>query len=243
MATSDTDRPVRVRFAPSPTGWLHVGGARTAYFNWLFARQHGGAFVLRVEDTDVQRSSDASESGVLEDLRWLGLEADEGPDRGGPHGPYRQSERLTLYREQADRLLARGAAYPCFCTEAELEARRQAALAAGRPPHYDGRCRHLTEDERAARRAEGRPESVRFAVEPRDWDLHDLVRGDVRFPAGVIGDFVILRSNGLPTYNFAAVVDDAGMRISHVIRAEEHLANTPRQLMLYAGLGETPPAF
>ncbi len=234
---------VRVRFAPSPTGWLHVGGARTAYFNWLFARQRGGAFVLRIEDTDVERSSEASESGVLDDLRWLGLEWDEGPDQGGPHGPYRQSERLKHYREQAELLVARGAAYACFCTDVELEARREAARAAGRPPHYDGRCRQMSLAEREAMRKSGRPESVRFAVESRDWVLSDLVRGEVRFPAGMVGDFVLLRSSGLPTYNFAAAVDDAAMKITHVIRAEEHLPNTPRQLMVYAALSETPPAF
>ncbi|MGH7730946.1 MAG: glutamate--tRNA ligase, partial [Candidatus Eiseniibacteriota bacterium] len=146
---------VRVRFAPSPTGFLHVGGARTAYFNWLFARQHGGALVLRIEDTDVERSSADSESGVLDDLRWLGLDWSEGPDRGGPHGPYRQSERLALYRERAELLVAQGAAYPCFCTDAELEARRKAALAAGRPPHYDGHCRRLSAAERETLRGEG----------------------------------------------------------------------------------------
>jgi glutamyl-tRNA synthetase len=235
--------PIRVRFAPSPTGWLHVGGARTALFNWLFARQHHGVFVMRIEDTDVQRSSAESETGVLDDLRWLGLEWDEGPDIGGSHGPYRQSERLDLYHAAAERLRAAGLAYPCYCTDAELEQRRAAAVAAGRPPHYDGTCRRLTAEQRAAREREGRTSSVRFGVEPRDWVLEDLVRGEVRFPAGMVGDFVLLRSNGLPTYNFAVVVDDAAMRISHVIRAEEHLANTPRQLMLYAALGEQPPAF
>ena len=234
---------VRVRFAPSPTGWLHVGGARTAYFNWLFARKHEGVFVIRIEDTDVERSSAESETGVLDDLRWLGLEWDEGPDKGGPYGPYRQSERLALYRERADELIAKKLAYPCLCTDAELEARRQAALAAGRPPQYDGHCRDLTDAQLAAMRAEGRPESVRFRVPPDDWVLNDLVRGEVRFPAGMVGDFVLLRSSGLPTYNFACVVDDAGMKISHVIRAEEHLPNTVRQLMLYRALGETKPAF
>jgi nondiscriminating glutamyl-tRNA synthetase len=238
-----SDPSVRVRFAPSPTGWLHVGGARTAYFNWLFARQRGGALVLRVEDTDVARSSPESEGGVLADLAWLGLDWDEGPDRGGPHGPYRQSERLPLYRERAEALLARDAAYPCFCTEEELEASRQAALAAGRPPHYDGRCRRLIPAEREAARRQGRPESLRFAAEPRDWELDDLIRGPVRFPAAMVGDFVLLRATGLPTYNFACVVDDAAMRISHVIRAEEHLSNTARQLMLYRALGEPPPRF
>ena len=243
MTTPDGFKSARVRFAPSPTGWLHVGGARTAYFNWLFARQRGGTFVVRIEDTDVQRSSPESEAGVLDDLRWLGLDYDEGPDVGGPHGPYRQSERLELYRQRAELLVAQGAAYPCFCTDQELEARRKAALAAGQPPHYSGRCRRLSEAERAALRREGKPESLRFAVEARDWTLHDLVRGEVRFPAGMVGDFVLLRASGLPTYNFAAAVDDAAMRITHVIRAEEHLANTPRQLMLYQAMGERPPEF
>lgn len=233
----------RVRFAPSPTGWLHVGGARTAYFNWLFARRHGGAVVLRVEDTDLERSSAASEQGVLDDLAWLGLDFDEGPREGGPHGPYRQSERLALYREAADRLLAGGKAYPCFCCDEELEERRQAALAAGRPPHYDGRCCALGPDARAARLAAGEPHSLRLAVAQREWRLDDLVRGEVVFPEGVVGDFVVLRSNGLPTYNFACAVDDTAMEITHVIRAEEHLPNTPRQLMVCAALGRTPPRY
>ncbi len=238
-----TQPGVRVRFAPSPTGWLHVGGARTAYFNWLFARRHAGAFVLRVEDTDEARSSGASERAVLDDLRWLGLSWDEGPDVGGPHGPYRQSERLPLYRERADELLAAGRAFRCFCTDDELDQRRQAALAAGRPPHYDGRCRALAPADAEARACGGEPSSLRFAAPARDWTLRDHVRGEVTFPAGVVGDFVILRSSGLPTYNFACAVDDAAMRISHVIRAEEHLANTPRQLMLYDAFGEAPPQF
>ena len=237
------DESPRVRFAPSPTGWLHVGGARTAYFNWLFARQHGGALVLRIEDTDVERSSEQSERGVLDDLAWLGLDADEGPHVGGPLGPYRQSERLPLYRERAELLLSRGAAYPCFCTDSELEQRRSAALAAGRPPHYDGHCRDLSLAECETVRRSGRPESVRFKVEARDWVLDDLVRGEVRFPAGMVGDFVLLRSSGLPTYNFACAVDDEAMRISHVIRAEEHLSNTSRQLMLIEALGVSAPRY
>jgi nondiscriminating glutamyl-tRNA synthetase len=220
-----------------------VGGARTAYFNWLFARQRGGRFVLRIEDTDAGRSSGESERGVLDDLRWLGLEWDEGPDKGGPFGPYRQSERLAAYHEHAERLVAAGRAYRCFCTDADLEPRRQAALAAGRPPHYDGRCRALGAQESAARARAGEAASIRFAVPDREWKLDDHVRGAVTFPAGMVGDFVVLRSSGLPTYNFACVVDDSAMRISHVLRAEEHLANTPRQLMLYEALGAKPPEF
>lgn len=243
LVSTSPNPTVRLRFAPSPTGWLHVGGARTAYFNWLFARRHGGQFVLRIEDTDAERSSGESERGVLDDLRWLGLAWDEGPDTGGPFGPYRQSERLALYRERAEQLVAAGRAYPCFCTEDELEARRQAAAAAGRPPHYDGRCRALAPDAAAARVRAGEPASIRFRVPERDWRLNDHVRGEVTFPAGMVGDFVLLRSSGLPTYNFACVVDDAAMRITHVLRAEEHLANTPRQLMLYEALGEASPEF
>ncbi len=242
-APAPAERPVRVRFAPSPTGWLHVGGARTAYFNWLYARKHGGAFVLRIEDTDVERSTAASERGVLEDLRWLGLTWDEGPDNGGPHGPYRQSERLELYRAHADQLRAAGQVYRCFCTDAELDAERAAATAAGRPPQYSGRCRTLASAAAGARAAAGEPHSLRFVVPANEQVLDDAVRGRVTFPAGMVGDFVVLRSNGLPTYNFACVVDDHLMEISHVLRAEEHLANTPRQLMLYAAFGWPPPAF
>ena len=237
------DPPVRVRFAPSPTGWLHVGGARTAYFNWLFARKHGGTLVLRIEDTDLQRSSEASERGVLDDLNWLDLTWDEGPDVGGLLGPYRQSERRDIYLEHARQLSAKGHSYRCFCTDAELEARRAAALAAGRPPQYDGRCRALPAATSDARAATGEAHSLRFVVPAREWVLSDAVRGEVTFPVGMVGDFVLMRSSGLPTYNFACVVDDSLMEITHVIRAEEHLANTPRQLMLYDAFGWTPPVF
>ena len=238
-----TDRPVRVRFAPSPTGSLHIGGARTALFNWLFARRHGGTYLLRSEDTDLARSTKEAERAVLDDLAWLGLGADEGPDKGGPYGPYRQSERTALYRAAADRLLADGKAFPCFCTDEELEAHRKAMQKAGQAPHYPGTCRDLDEAGRAAKRAEGRPEAVRFRVPGTAVSFVDHVRGTVTFPGDQVGDFVVLRANGQPTYNFACVVDDAGMKISHVIRAEEHLSNTPRQLMLYAALGEAPPEF
>ncbi len=236
-------RPVRVRFAPSPTGSLHIGGARTALFNWLFARHHGGVFLLRSEDTDVARSTRAAEQAVLDDLAWLGLAWDEGPDRGGPCGPYRQSERVAIYRAAADRLLAAGRAFPCFCTDEELEAHRKACQKAGQAPHYAGTCRGLTPGEQEARRAEGRPEAVRFRVPGTPVSFVDGVRGEVAFPGDQVGDFVLVRGNGLPTYNFACVVDDAAMAISHVIRAEEHLSNTPRQLMLYAALGHAPPEF
>jgi len=238
-----SDPSVRVRFAPSPTGSLHIGGARTALFNWLFARGRGGVVALRSEDTDIERSTAASEAAVLDDLRWLGIDWDEGPDTGGPFGPYRQSERKEIYRAEAERLVAAGQAYPCFCTDEELEARRRAAQAAGRTPQYDGTCRDLDEEERDARRAEGRPESLRFRVPGEPAVVRDLIRGDVVFPADAVGDFVILRSNGLPTYNFACVVDDAAMRFTHVIRGEEHLSNTNRQVFLYRALGHPEPAF
>ena len=237
-------KEVRVRFAPSPTGHLHVGGARTALFNWLFARHEGGRFILRVEDTDVERSSADLESGILDDLMWLGLPWDEGPDRGGAFGPYRQSERVATYRDGAERLVAQGKAYPCFCTEAELERKKEDRRRANLPPQYDGTCRHLSEAERERKRAGGEKESVRFVVPPdSERRLDDFVRGEVVFPAGMVGDFVILRSNGLPTYNFAAAMDDSAMAITHVIRGEEHLSNTVRQIMIYEALGLEPPRF
>ena len=236
-------RPVRVRFAPSPTGHLHVGGARTALFNWLFAKHEGGSFVLRIEDTDVVRSTAESERAVLEDLAWLGLGWDEGPDVGGPHGPYRQSERLAIYGEQAGRLLGSGKAYKCYCTDEELDAKREAALDAGRDPRYDGACRDLSESERSERERSGRRPVLRFRTDERDVRVSDLVRGDVEFGHEMLGDFVLLRSDGRPTYNFAAVVDDALMQISHVIRAEEHLPNTMRQAILYEALGFEAPVF
>ena len=235
---------MRVRFAPSPTGHLHVGNARTALFNWLMARGAGGVFVLRIEDTDVERSTRASEAAILEDLRWLGLSWDEGPDVGGPCGPYRQSERLDLYRSYADTLMAGGRAYRCFCPAERLEAERAQALASGRPPMYSGACRLIDPAESARRVAAGEPAVVRFRVpDDRDVVFDDLVRGPVRFHTSVIGDPVLLRSDGNPAYNFAVVVDDALMRITHVVRGEDHISNTPRQVLLYEALGFEPPAF
>jgi len=235
---------MRLRFAPSPTGLLHVGNARTALFNWLLARGQGGTFVLRVEDTDVVRSTRVSEDGIKDDLRWLGLQWDEGPDLGGPYPPYRQSERMDRYREAADRLIAAGRAYYCFCSAEQLEQERAAALAAGLPPRYSGRCRTLDVSEVEARRASGEPAALRFQVPvERDVTFHDLVRGDVTFHTGVIGDPVIVRSDGGPAYNFAVVVDDAEMAITHVIRGEDHISNTPRQILIYEALGWTPPVF
>jgi glutamyl-tRNA synthetase len=236
--------PPRVRFAPSPTGHLHVGNARTALFNWLFARRHGGRLILRVEDTDTDRSTRASEAAILADLRWLGLDWDEGPDVGGPHAPYRQSERGPRYAAAAASLLASRRAYYCFCTANELEEERRAALAAGWPPRYSGRCRAVSPAAAAERVAGGRPAALRFAVpEDREITFHDLVRGPVTFGTEVIGDPVIVRSDGRPAYNFAVVVDDAAMEVTHVVRGEDHISNTPRQLLLYEALGVRAPVF
>ncbi|MBI2266216.1 MAG: glutamate--tRNA ligase [Armatimonadetes bacterium] len=233
----------RVRFAPSPTGSLHVGGARTALFNWLFARKYGGRFVLRIEDTDLDRSSPEKERVITDDLRWLGLDWNEGPDAGGPHGPYRQTDRLDLYRRLADRLKDSGLAYWCYCTPEELESRRNEFLARGENPRYDGRCRGLTQDQAHHFQREGRRPALRFRMQGGTIQVHDLVRGDVDFDGDLIGDFVLLKSDGTPSYNFAVVVDDHMMEISHVIRGEEHLTNTPRQIALYQALGLALPEF
>ncbi len=235
---------MRVRFAPSPTGQLHVGNARTALFNWLLARGKDGTFILRIEDTDAERSTRESEVSILEDLRWLGLEWDEGPDVEGPHGPYRQSERLHLYASYANELIGSDNAYYCFCSAQQLDADRRAMLAAGRPPRYAGTCRNLTRDEAQGRIDAGERPVIRFRVpEGVDVTFNDLVRGDVTFSSEVIGDPVIVRSDGRPAYNFAVVVDDALMEITHVIRGEDHISNTPRQLLMYGALGFTPPTF
>jgi nondiscriminating glutamyl-tRNA synthetase len=235
---------MRVRFAPSPTGHLHVGNVRTAIFNWMLARGDGGTFVLRIEDTDAERSTAASEASILDDLRWLGLDWDEGPDVGGSSGPYRQSERLHLYSSYAEELLGAEAAYYCFCSREDLEAGRRAALALGRPARYAGTCRRLSREQAQARVAAGERPAVRFRVpEGRDVAFGDAVRGEVRFHTDVIGDPVIMRADGTPAYNFAVVVDDALMAITHVVRGEDHLSNTPRQILLYEALGFIPPNF
>ena len=235
---------MRLRFAPSPTGQLHVGNARTALFNWLLAHGKDGTFVLRIEDTDAERSTKESEASILEDLRWLGLEWEEGPDIDGPHGPYRQSERLHLYASYANELIGAGHAYYCFCSPQQLDAERREMLAAGQPPKYRGTCRQLTMDEARQRMDAGERPVIRFRVpEGVEVTFDDLVRGDVTFSSEVIGDPVIVRSDGRPAYNFAVVVDDALMEITHVIRGEDHISNTPRQLLMYQALGFTPPAF
>jgi nondiscriminating glutamyl-tRNA synthetase len=235
---------MRVRFAPSPTGYLHVGNARTALFNWLLARGQGGTFVLRLEDTDEARSTVASAEGILEDLRWLGLDWDEGPGRGGDYGPYRQTERLPLYRAQAERLREAGHAYYCFCSPADLEAAREVAQREGRTPQYAGTCRQLDPAAARARVESGEPAAIRFRVsDEAAVTFTDLVRGPITTDIAMIGDFVLLRQNGLPAYNFAVVVDDMAMRISLVIRGEDHVPNTPRQVLLYRALGAEPPQF
>lgn len=238
------DNRVRVRFAPSPTGPLHIGGARSALFNWLLARKYGGTMIVRIEDTDLERSSRESEENILDALRWLGLDWDEGIGKGGDHGPYRQTERLPIYREYTEKLLASGQAYHCYCSEEELEAERQALLARGEMPRYMGKCRCLSDEDKRKYEAEGRKPVVRFRVpDNENIVVDDLVRDKVVFESNGIGDYVIVKSDGIPTYNFAVVLDDALMRITHVIRGEEHLSNTPRQILIYQALGLPAPQF
>jgi nondiscriminating glutamyl-tRNA synthetase len=235
---------IRVRFAPSPTGHLHIGGARTALFNYLYARRQNGVFVLRIEDTDVERSTEESTRMILEDLKWLGLTWDEGPEVGGAYGPYFQTQRLNLYREKLDYLLAAGQAYYCFCSVAELERMREQALAAGETPKYSGVCRNLPPAEAKARAAAGEAHVIRLKL-PAEGTVFfdDRIRGKVEFENKILDDFVLARSNGVPTYNFAVTVDDAAMKITHVIRGDDHISNTPRQIHLYRALGEQLPAF
>ena len=240
---------VRVRLAPSPTGPLHIGTARTGLFNYLFARRTGGTFVLRLEDTDVARSSIAYEKDILDGLHWLGLTWDEGPEVAGesakgPYGPYRQMERLTLYEEMKSQLLREDKAYPCYCTPEQLDADRKRQEAEHEPPHYVGRCANLTADERAAFDAEGRRPAIRFRIGTGKVEFDDLVRGHVEIDASALGgDLVIVRSDGTPLYHFTVVVDDAAMEISHVIRGEDHLSNTPKHILLFRALGHPEPRF
>jgi nondiscriminating glutamyl-tRNA synthetase len=238
------DKEIRVRFAPSPTGPFHIGGARSALFNWLLARKMGGRMVLRIEDTDRERSTPESEENIKAALKWLGMDWDEGVDVGGPYGPYRQMERLDIYKKYTDQLLVEGKAYYCYCTPEELEEEREALTAKSMMPRYMGKCRNLTPEQIAAYKAEGRKPSIRFRVqEGKQIVFNDLVRGEVSFESDGIGDFVIVKSDGIPTYNYAVVIDDALMHITHVIRAEEHLSNTPRQLLVYDALGFERPQF
>jgi len=233
----------RVRFAPSPTGFLHVGGARTALFNWLFARRHGGTFVLRIEDTDVERSSDEMVTGILDGLTWLGLDWDEGPDKGGPHAPYFQSGRLDRYRAAAERLVGEGHAYYCYCAPERLKAERDAAEARGDVWTYDRACRDLSDEEIARREGERQPRAVRFRVPEGQTRFTDLVRGEIVFDHANLEDFVVLRSDGHPTYHLSVVVDDLDMEITHVVRGDDHISNTPKQVLLYGASGRPAPAF
>jgi glutamyl-tRNA synthetase, bacterial family len=235
---------IRVRFAPSPTGPLHIGGARSALFNYLWARKNKGTFIVRSEDTDLERSSRESEQNILEALRWLNIQWDEGIEVGGERGPYRQTERLALYRDYTEKLLDNGDAYYCYCSEEEIEQERQTLIAKGQTPRYLGKCRHLSTEQRTVLETEGRKPVVRFRV-PVTQAIHinDQVRGDVVFDSDGIGDFVLVKSDGIPTYNFAVVVDDVTMNITHVIRGEEHLSNTPRQVLIYQALRLPVPKF
>lgn len=234
---------VRVRFAPSPTGHIHVGNVRTALFNYLFARSNGGRFILRIEDTDLERSTLESEGLIYEDLKWLGLDYDEGPGMGGDYGPYRQTERFGIYRKCAEELMEKGYAYKCFCTKEELDAEREKAQAEGRPPLYSGKCSHMTEEEAAGREAAGEKPSIRFRAFKPNVLVKDMIHGEINFPTNSFGDFIIIRPDGTPIYNYVVVVDDAMMKITHVIRGDDHLPNTPKQVLIYEALGYEVPAF
>jgi nondiscriminating glutamyl-tRNA synthetase len=243
-----TDQPMRVRMAPSPTGPLHIGTARASLYNYLTARHLGGTYVLRIEDTDVARSTAEFERDIIDNLHWLGIVWDEGPQVAGgedigAYGPYRQSQRLERYAAEADRLLASGAAYRCWCTPEELEAVRKEQEAAKEPPRYNRRCLNLADAERAAFEAEGRPSVIRLQVEPEKIHFDDLIRGEVEFDNALLGDFVIVRGNGVPLYHFVVVVDDEAMEITHVIRGEDHLSNTPKHIALIRALGYREPRF
>jgi glutamyl-tRNA synthetase/nondiscriminating glutamyl-tRNA synthetase len=246
-----TTKP-RVRFAPSPTGLLHVGNARTALYNWLYARHTGGDFILRIEDTDLERSEERHELQLMQDLQWMGLHWDEGPELsgagGGPHGPYRQSERLEIYRAHTDRLLAEGKAYRCFCTPEELEAERKLASAEHRAQIYSRKCLAIPAAESAARAASGEHFAVRLQIPDRPLRFHDLVRGEVEFAADTVSDPVLVRSasgvsSGVPVYNYVVAVDDALMEITHVIRGDDHISNTPKQVAVYEAFGWPVPEF
>jgi nondiscriminating glutamyl-tRNA synthetase len=235
--------PIRVRFAPAPTGLLHIGNARTALFNFLFAKRHQGIFVLRIEDTDIERSTVASMDRIVEDLQWLGIFYDEGPDREGPDGPYRQSQRQSIYCQFADRLFQEGRGYKCFCSEERLQTLRKDQLSKGKMPRYDGRCRSLTEREISEMESSGLQPVLRFHVGRGAIFFEDLIHGKMNFDSAGIGDFIMIRSDGMAAYNFACVIDDHLMHISHVIRGEDHLSNTPRQILLYQALSWQPPTF
>ncbi len=234
---------VRTRFAPSPTGYLHIGGARTALFNFLYAKAKNGSFIIRIEDTDQERSTKESEKIILEALYWLGIIPDEGPNEGGKYGPYRQSERLNIYKKYTDYLLEKQLAYPCFCSNEELEAKQERSKKLGIPHVYDGKCRNLSEKEIEEKKKQGIPYAIRFKVEPREIVVDDIVQGKVKFDSRLIGDFIIVKSDGFPSYNYAVVIDDYEMKISHVIRGVGHLSNTPRQILIHEALNLPLPKY
>ncbi len=236
---------MRLRFPPSPTGKIHIGNIRTALFNWIWARKNGGKLILRIEDTDRERSSREFEDLIVKELDWLGLDIDEGVNIGGDYGPYRQSERLDIYNKYAEKLLENGQAYYCYCTPEELEEMREEARQKGEMPRYNGKCRNLSEEEVKQYRAEGREPVIRFKVTEQDRDIivNDIIRGEVTINTSVLDDFVIFKSDGMPTYNFAVVIDDTLMKITDVIRGEDHLSNTPKQILIYEALGFELPEF
>lgn len=235
---------VRVRYAPSPTGHLHIGNARTALFNYLFARNQGGKFIIRIEDTDKKRNIEGGEQSQLKYLKWLGMDWDESVDVGGEYGPYRQSERNDIYEGYYKQLLESDKVYKCYCTEEELEAEREAQMEKGETPHYSGRCRHLTAEQRTQFENEGRRPSLRIAVpQGKTYTFDDMVKGVVSFESEGMGDWVIAKKDGTPTYNFAVAVDDHLMEITHVLRGDDHISNTPKQLVVYEALGWEPPIF
>ncbi|CAG9610014.1 glutamate--tRNA ligase [Pseudoneobacillus rhizosphaerae] len=235
---------VRVRYAPSPTGHLHIGNARTALFNYLYARNKGGKFIIRIEDTDKKRNIEGGEESQLKYLAWLGIDWDESVDVGGEYGPYRQSERNDIYETYYSQLLEEGKAYKCYCTEEELEAEREAQIEKGENPQYSGKCRHLTTEQKAAFEAEGRLPSIRLKVPANKiYSFEDMVKGNVSFESDGIGDWVMVKKDGIPTYNFAVAIDDYLMKITHVLRGDDHISNTPKQLMVYEALGWDVPQF
>src|SRR5437763_857020 len=234
---------IRARFAPSPTGQIHVGNARTALFNWLFVRRQGGTFILRIEDTDLERSETRYETQLLNDLKWLGLDWDEGPDIGGSYGPYRQTDRMEIYRTTALRLIQERKAYYCFCSAEELERERQQAVAEQKPQIYSGKCRCLGPDEAQRRVTDGEAAAIRLKIPEHPIKFHDLVHGAVEFASEVVSDLIIVRSSGVPVYNYVVVIDDAEMKITHVVRGDDHLSKTPKQVALYEALGLPLPEF
>ncbi|MFH1401884.1 MAG: glutamate--tRNA ligase [Parcubacteria group bacterium] len=234
---------IRARFAPSPTGFLHIGGARTALFNFLFVKSHNGKFILRIEDTDKERSKKEYEIDILESLKWLGLDWDEGPDTDGKYGPYRQSEKINVYSKYLQKLLDENKAYYCFCSEEDLEAQRQYQMSIGEAPHYTGKCANLKKEEIQKLKKGKKPSVIRFRIEPKKVKFYDEIRGQIEFDAGLFGDLIVAKDLNSPLYNFSCVIDDYEMKISHIIRGEEHLSNTPKQILLHEALNLPVPKY